>query len=85
MSSNPSDLEQFHQFVTEQLASGAEHLTPEDCLEVWRAAHPSPEEYADTLEAIEEGLSQARRGEGLPAEEFMRRFELEKGLSDKDA
>lgn len=80
-----SDLEQFHQFVGEQLARGEQLMTPEECLEVWRLNHPTPDEMAESIATIEEGLAQMRRGEGTPLGEFVRRFRAEKGIPDADA
>lgn len=74
MSVPSSDLQQFHQFIAQQLARGDTTLTPEDCLDAWRADHPSAAEFVDTLAAIENGLAQARRGEGIPIDEFVQRF-----------
>ena len=85
MSTKSSDLEQFHQFIAEQIARGELGVTPEDCLDLWRAAHPSPDEMAASLEAIEDGLTQARRGEGVPLDEFVRRFKAANGILDDHA
>lgn len=82
MASYPSDLELFHQFVEQQLARGVEGLSPEDCLDQWRENHPLPAELAEGLAAIEEGVAQARRGEGTPLDEFTRRFREAKGIPD---
>lgn len=82
MSSIVSDLEQFHRFIGERLASGKDRLTPEECLEVWRADHPSPDELVDSIAAVEVGLEQARRGEGIPLDDFVRHFRVEKGILD---
>ncbi|MDY0170857.1 MAG: hypothetical protein RBS80_30220 [Thermoguttaceae bacterium] len=40
----------FHRFVGEQLAGGVD-WTPEECVRLWRAEQPSPEELADILAA----------------------------------
>lgn len=85
MASHESDLAQFHQFVAEQLARGGDALTPEDCLDARRVRHPMPSELAESLTAIEEGLAQARRGEGTPLDEFSQRFRASKGTPEADA
>lgn len=79
MSTGATDLEMFHRFVAEQLSLGVE-LTPEDCLDIWRANHPSLEELAESVAAVVRALEQARRGEGTPLEEFDRRFRAEHGI-----
>ncbi len=81
MSTIPTELERFHRFIAERLAESGNELTPEDCLDIWRANHPSPEELAESVAAIQEGLEQARRGEGVPLDDFIRSFRSEKGIS----
>lgn len=81
MSHSSSDLSQFHLFVTEQLALGHDQLSPEECLDAWRASHPAPAELAQSIAAIELGLEQARRGEGVPLEEFIGEFRKLKGIA----
>lgn len=83
MSSESTDLQQFHAFVARQIASGV-RLTPEDCIDLWRANHPLPADLVDSLAAIEEGLAQSQRGEGIPLEEFVRQFREEKGIQGAD-
>lgn len=73
MSTKASDLNEFHRFVGEQLDQGSE-LTPEDCLDLWRANHPSPEELKESVAAVKRALAQVDRGEGITLAEFDRRF-----------
>ncbi len=75
-----SDLVQFHQFVADQIAQSPNDLSPEDCLDAWRAAHPLPAELADSVAAVQRALDQARRGQGIPLAEFDRQFREEHGL-----
>jgi hypothetical protein len=84
MSSQSSDLEQFHRFVGEQIAQGSSDLTPEDCLDVWRANHPSPDELTESTAAILRALNQAARGEGVAFHEFDRAFRAEHGIPSSD-
>lgn len=85
MASHSSELAQFHQFVAQQLAHGDPALTPEECLDDWRAMHPSAKELGASKDAIERGLEQARRGEGKPLSEFAQEFRDEMGFSQRDA
>ena len=39
-----SELESFHNFLGTQLATGDSALSPEECLDLWRAQHPPDEE-----------------------------------------
>jgi len=80
MASDSNELQQFHEFIGQQLASGAEPLTPEECLDAWRAEHPTPDELAASVAAIEEAWEQAKRGEGIPLEDYIRQFRAENGL-----
>lgn len=85
MSNTASDLEHFHRFLGEKLALGDAELSPEECLDLWRSCHPSPRELSESLDAIAEGLAQARRGEGMPVEEFARSLRERHKLSDDGA
>ena len=49
-------------------------MTPEEVLNLWRAQHPAPEDFADAVEALERALAQADRGEGRALEEFDKAF-----------
>lgn len=69
-----TDLPEFVEFAQTQLANGGSKLTPEEVLDLWRAAHPSANELAQSVAAIERALEQADRGEGVPWEEFDRSF-----------
>jgi hypothetical protein len=79
-SDSSSDLVKFHLFVADQIARGPDELSPEDCLDAWRAAHPLPAELAESVAAVQRALDQARRGEGIPLAEFDRQFRDEHRL-----
>lgn len=83
MSRTPSELEQFRQFIAEQLAVNANE-TPEACLSIWRASHPLQAELAESIAAVKEGLEQAKRGEGIPFDDFMRGFKMSRGIANHD-
>ena len=63
-----NELQQFHQFIGCQLEQDPVGMSPEECLDIWRVKHPSPEELADSVAAIRTALEEARRGEGQRAD-----------------
>lgn len=64
-----SPLENFHQFVGEQLHSPrSANISPEEALVLWR-------ERQETIEAIREGLDDVESGRVKPLDEFLRDFE----------
>ncbi len=70
-----SELSQFHAFLGEQLANGGGQLSPEEALDVWRAAHPAVEALDDDYEAVREALAAMEAGDtGMAFEEFDRQF-----------
>jgi hypothetical protein len=77
-----SELESFHRFLGDRLAHGELALTPEECLDLWRAQNPSEEDIeADTL-AIREALDDMQAGDrGQPLQEFLTEFRARKRLS----
>lgn len=78
MLTNESDFERFQRFVADQVAHGAE-LTPEDCLELWRAEHPSARELAESVAAIGEALDQIRAEKGFRWRNSSARFAPRRG------
>ncbi len=68
------ELADFHRFVAEQLDNGGARPSPEECLDMWRAVHPSPEELDESVASVKRALDQANRGEGKSLEEFDRDF-----------
>ena len=70
-----NELEAFHQFLGDQLANGGSALTPEECLDIWRAEHPRDDELRAGVQAIQEALTDMEAGDaGQPLEEFLRDF-----------
>jgi hypothetical protein len=70
-----NDLQSFHQFIGQQLASGQVKLSPDEALEVWRLQHRSPEEYAADVQAIREAIADMEAGDtGTPLETFLAEF-----------
>ena len=72
-----NELQQFYQFIGDQLDGTAADMSPEDCLDLWRIQNPSPEEIADSVAAIRTALGEAQRGEGRPAHEILAELRAE--------
>jgi hypothetical protein len=76
-----SELESFHQFLGTQLANGGAALTPEECLDLWRAEHPPDDELQAGIQAVQEALADMEAGDvGQPLEEFLRDFRAQRHL-----
>jgi hypothetical protein len=75
-----TELESFQRFISEQLGNGGAHLSPEECLRLWRVEHPSPEELNDSVAAVKRGLEQAERGEGKSVDQFDGEFRERHGI-----
>lgn len=75
------ELFEFHQFVAQKLASPDQKLSPEEVLELWRETNPSPQEYANTVAALKEAISDYEAGDrGIPAAEFDRQLRERHGI-----
>jgi hypothetical protein len=76
MPENPgAELEAFHRFLGEQLANGGSCLTPEECLERWRAQHPAPEQLRESVQAVRDALADMEAGDvGQPLDTFLAEF-----------
>ncbi len=66
-----TELQRYHQFQKELLTQGRTDLSPEEVLRLWRAQQ---QDYADTVEAIREGLVDVKAGRTEPLEHFDRKF-----------
>lgn len=70
-SATPHELAQFHEFVGRKLHSDQANLSPEEALDLWRAANPSVDEAQDATTAVREALAELAAGErGVSIEEF---------------
>jgi hypothetical protein len=70
-SDTTSELAAFVQFLTARLGSGANELSPEEALDLWRSAHPEPNQYAEDAAAIRAALKDMEAGDlGLPLSDF---------------
>ncbi|MCE9552563.1 MAG: hypothetical protein K8T91_04185 [Planctomycetes bacterium] len=65
----PHDLQEFHSFLGETLASGRGDLSPEEALDEWRILHPAPAELAESVAAVRRALRDMQSGDrGRPAD-----------------
>jgi hypothetical protein len=73
VAANPTpELEAFHQFLGEQLASGGSSLSPEECLELRRAQNPTGEQLSESVQALQEALDDMEASDvGQPLELFL--------------
>jgi hypothetical protein len=70
-----NELDSFHRFLGDQLANEGSLLTPEECLDLWRAQHPLDEELSASTRAIQEALDDMEAGDiGQPLEAFLAGF-----------
>jgi hypothetical protein len=70
-----NELQAFHRFLGDQLANGGSALTPEECLDLWRAEHPRDDELEADIQAVQEALRDMEAGDsGQPIEEFLTEF-----------
>jgi hypothetical protein len=77
-----NELQSFHQFVTEQLSAGQPPMSPEEALDVWRLHNPSPQQYADDVDAIREALADMKAGDtGTPLGVFRTEFRKRHNLN----
>jgi hypothetical protein len=77
-----NELQSFHQFVTQQLSAGQPRMSPEEALDMWRIHHPSPQQYAEDVDAIREALADMKAGDsGTPLDVFRTEFRKRHNLN----
>ncbi len=76
-----NELESFQQFLHRHLSDSGDKLSPEECLGLWRAEHPTSRELEESVAAVQRALQQAEAGEGVSLEEFDRAFRKKHNLS----
>ena len=77
-----NELESFHRFLTDQLSRGDSTLSPEECLDLWRAGNPPEGDSEIDAQAIREAIDDMRAGDtGQPLQEFLSEFRAGKSLS----
>ena len=68
----PGELDAFGRFIVEQIDQGRSDLSPEECLELWRAEHPSPEELNESTAVLKQAIADMEAGDrGRPAREVI--------------
>jgi hypothetical protein len=76
-----NELESFHRFLVDRLAQGESMLTPEECLELWRAQNPSDDDSETEAQAIREAIDDMRAGDaGQALQEFLTEFRTRKRI-----
>jgi hypothetical protein len=76
------ELESFHRFLGRQIADGRGGLSPEECLDLWRAQHPDEGILAEDVEAVREALAEMEAGEkGQLFDDFCAQFRQSNKLS----
>jgi hypothetical protein len=76
-----NELESFHRFLGDQLAHHDSTLTPEECLELWRAQNPSAEGFETEAQAIQEAIDDMKAGDpGQPLQPFLTEFRARKSI-----
>jgi hypothetical protein len=79
----PSELESFHDFLTQHLPR-APLLSPEEALDLWRADHPADEDAQETVAALREALSDMEAGDrGRSLDDFDREFRQRHSLGTR--
>jgi hypothetical protein len=77
--STTSELQQFYEFLGQQLRAGSAEISPEQAVDIWRMQQPPSED----LLAIQEALDDMERGDtGIPFEEFDQEFRARHGISN---
>jgi hypothetical protein len=67
-----NELEAFHRFLGDQLANGDAALTPEECVDLWRAQNPAYDELYSDVQAVKEALDDMEAGDhGIPLQDFL--------------
>jgi hypothetical protein len=83
MSAPNTELEQFRQFLDEQMDNGGARLSPEEALDLFRSKHPFSEELAATRIAIQEAIAEMEAGDrGRPARDVIREARQKHGIPD---
>ena len=69
------ELEAFRRFLEQQLSDGGYSLSPEECLDLWRAQHPLDGQTWEDINAVKEALDDMEAGDlGEPFHQFSEEF-----------
>ena len=78
----PSELDAFGRFVTEQIDQGHSNLSPEECLDLWRAENPSPQELNESTAVLTRAIADMAAGDcGGPAHDAIDELRRKHGLT----
>ena len=65
-----NELQEFQHFLIAHI-NGAQILSPEEALDLWRRENPQPSEYTDTVAALQEAIADMENGDrGIPLADF---------------
>jgi hypothetical protein len=67
VSSTPDELDQFHEYATEQLRNGGAGKSLEELLEQWRSDQITDAEFQESLMSLRRGLDDVDAGRVYPA------------------
>ena len=77
------DLQQFQEFLSQQVNCDPEGLTPEDVLDQWRASHPLPGELEASAAEIQQTLDELSLDAGVLAHDASTEMRRSLGLRAK--
>lgn len=63
MATKSTEIEQFRDFIDEQVKNGHANLSPEEVLDLWRCQHPMPEELQESVAAVKTALRDMEAGD----------------------
>ena len=67
------EIDSFHEFASKEIDSGGAELSIDELYGLWRARHPTPQELAQSVAAIEAAYGDLEAGDrGEPARESLR-------------
>ena len=78
---HPTDAEVFQRFLAQQVASDGRNKTPEELVRIWRERQ---REYAESLKALDEGISDMEAGRVYPFAEVNDEIRRQHGWSSAD-
>lgn len=78
----PGELDAFRQFIAEQVHRGHSDLSPEQCLQSWRAEHPSVEELNESTAVLTQAIKEMKTGDrGTPVRDAIDELRRKHGLT----
>lgn len=81
MAATAQELDDFTQFARQRLGNGGSKLSLDELFDLWRAANPSDELYAENVAAVNAAIEDFRNGDrGTPAGEHSAQLRREFGI-----